>query len=79
MAKVGRKSRYEEFQRGNLLALTTNWLIESWPTFTKDEKMKIALVIAPKGIVEKHQHSGELKTSFVVSCGNQDRPNKEAV
>lgn len=53
MAKVGRKTKYEEFKDGCLLTMTTSWLLNNFPTFTKEEKMRVALAICPKGIVQK--------------------------
>lgn len=53
MAKVGRKSKYEEVQRGNLLAVCTDWLVDNFDTFDKNTKLRVAIEIAKKGIVQK--------------------------
>lgn len=51
--KSGRKSRYEEIQQGNLLDICTTWLVNNFSTFDKETKLKVALEIAKKGIVQK--------------------------
>lgn len=51
--KSGRKSRYEEVKSGNLLDICTTWLVNNFDTFDKDTKLKVALEIAKKGIVQK--------------------------
>lgn len=51
----GRKSRYEEIQRGNLLQVCTAWLVSHFDTFDKETKIKVALEIAKKGIVQQHE------------------------
>lgn len=65
MAKTGRKSGYEEFKNGSLLGMTTSWLIANWYSFSKDEKMKVALIIAPKGITDKVQHTGAIDVMII--------------
>jgi hypothetical protein len=65
MAKLGRKSGYEEFKDGTLLGMTTSWLIANWYGFTKEEKMKVALIIAPKGITDKVQHTGVIDVAMI--------------
>lgn len=54
----GRKSRYEELQSGNLLNICTEWLVKNFDSFSKEEKFKVVLTIAPKAISDKHEHSG---------------------
>lgn len=49
----GPKTRYEKVQEGNLLDICTVWLVENFHTFDKDVKLKVALEIAKKGIVQK--------------------------
>ena len=56
----GRKGAMEEFKDVCLLTMTTSWLLNNFKDFTKEEKMKVALAIAPKGISEKHDVKGEL-------------------
>ncbi len=65
MARTGRKSGYEEFKDGTLLGMTTSWLIANWYGFTKEEKMKVALIIAPKGITDKVQHVGVVDVKII--------------
>lgn len=60
-ARSGRKSRYEEIQRGNILKIATDWLVKNFDTFDKDTKLKIALVIVPKGITERHEVIGKIE------------------
>ncbi len=54
----GRKTRYEEIQGVKLLDICTDWLVKNFDSFTKDEKLKVVLTIAPKAISDKHEHSG---------------------
>lgn len=49
----GRPTRYEQIQNGNLLDICTTWLVNNFNTFDKDMKLKVALEIAKKGIVQK--------------------------
>lgn len=63
----GRKSTMEEFKNGCLLTMTTSWLINNWARFNDDQKMEVALKIAPKGIADKHEHSGALDVSGILS------------
>ena len=62
----GRKSRYEEFKRGNLLQITTNWLCENFNSFTKEEKLRVALTIAPKGVSDKLEVEGMTQKAIIV-------------
>lgn len=52
-SKSGRKTRYKKIQEGNLLDICTTWLVNNFDTFDKDTKLKVALEIAKKGIVQK--------------------------
>lgn len=52
-ANSGRKTRYEKIQEGNLLDICTTWLVENFHTFDKETKIKVAMEIAKKGIVQK--------------------------
>lgn len=54
----GNHSRYDKLQAGKLLDLCTSWLNENFHTFTKEEKLKVVLTIAPKAISDKHEHVG---------------------
>lgn len=76
MAKVGRKNKYEEFKDGCLLTMTTSWLINNFSTFTKEEKMKVALAICPKGIVQKIE--GNINYSAKVIMESVVEANKQA-
>ncbi len=58
--KSGRKSRYQQVKDGNLLEVCTDWLISNFHTFDKDIKIRVALEIAKKGIVQKLEHSGNI-------------------
>lgn len=49
----GRKSRGRIAREGNLLDLCTNWLIENFHTFDNTTKVRVAMTIAQKGIVQK--------------------------
>ena len=53
MAKVGRKSKMEEFGDGSVLTMTTAWIVANWYKFTHEEKMKVALAIVPRSITQK--------------------------
>lgn len=56
----GRKSAMSEFKDGCLLTMTTSWLLENFYKMTHQEKLEVALKIAPKGIAEKHDVKGNL-------------------
>lgn len=58
--RSGRRTRYQEVKEGNLLAVCTNWLVNNFNTFDKETKIKVALEIAKKGIVQKLEHSGTI-------------------
>jgi len=60
----GRKSRYEEIQKGNILKIATDWLCANFANFSEDNKLKVALAIVPKSITEKHEHSGDLVIEY---------------
>jgi len=64
--KSGRKSRYQEIQEGNLLDICTTWLIDNFKTFDKDTKIKVALEIAKKGIVQKVDLTGKITWESLV-------------
>ncbi len=49
----GRKTRYEKIKEGDLLTICTTWLVDNFHTFEPEVKMKVALEIAKKGIVQK--------------------------
>ena len=61
----GRPSRYMQVQKGNLLDVCTEWLIDNFHTFDKETKLRVALTIAPKGIQQKQEvvHMGEIKVT----------------
>lgn len=65
--RSGRKSLKEEWDDNQLLGMCTSWLVRHFDSFTKEEKMKVALTIAPKGITEKHEHSGNLDVSSILN------------
>lgn len=65
--RSGRRSLKEEWDDHQLLQMCTSWLVRHFESFTKDEKMKVALAIAPKGITEKHEHSGTLDVSNILN------------
>lgn len=70
MNKTAKRKLIQEvkaFQDLTLLEMTTQWLIANWYKFNNDEKLKIALIIAPKGISDKHEHSGSLDVSSILS------------
>lgn len=58
--RSGRKTRYSEVKDGNLLNVCTVWLIENFPTFDKETKIKVALEIAKKGVIQRLEHSGSI-------------------
>lgn len=65
--RSGRKNLKQEWDDNQLLNMCTSWLINHFDEFTKEEKIKIAMSIAPKGITEKHEHSGALDVSGILS------------
>lgn len=71
--RSGRKNLKQEWDDNQLLKMCTSWLIRHFDTFTKEEKMKVALTIAPKGITEKHEHSGTLDVSGILSRMNHNQ------
>lgn len=52
-SRSGRKTNYERVINGNLLDICTEWLVANFSTFDKDTKIKVALEIAKKGIIQK--------------------------
>lgn len=65
--RSGRKSNYQEIQEGNLLSVCTNWLVNNFDGFDKDTKIKVALEIAKKGVVQKLEHSGNFTFKDLVA------------
>lgn len=63
----GRKSRYQEIQEGNLLNVCTVWLVNNFDTFDKETKIRVALEIAKKGVVQKLEHSGNFTFKDLVA------------
>lgn len=63
----GRTGKRPTMKDTGLLAMTTEYLVANWYTFTKEQKIEIALKIAPKGISDKHEHSGSLDVSSILS------------
>lgn len=53
--RSGRKSNYKLLHEGNLLEVCTKWLCENFVTFDKETKIRVALEIAKKGIIQKHE------------------------
>lgn len=51
----------------SLLGMTTEYLVSNWYSFTKEQKIEIALKIAPKGISDKHELTGSLDVSGILS------------
>lgn len=49
----GRTGKRSTIQDMSLLTMTTSWLVANWYSFTKEEKMKVALIIAPRGIADR--------------------------
>lgn len=64
--RSGRRSYHSEVQKGNLLDTCTNWIINNFDSFDKETKVKVALTIAQKGIVQKLEHSGEFTFSHLL-------------
>lgn len=58
--KIGIKAKHDKFENKSLLDMTTSYLIANWYKFTHEEKLRIALPVALKGISDKHEHSGAL-------------------
>lgn len=70
VSKAAKRKLIQEvkaFQDLSLVEMTTQWLIANWYSFSKEEKMKVALTIAPKGISDKHEHSGSFNISEVLA------------
>lgn len=83
--RSGRKSSIEEFKDKTLLTMTTSWLLANFYKFTKEEKLRVSLAIAPKAISDKVEHSGSISgTTINVTTVNADRlqnntsPNRSA-
>lgn len=53
--RTGRPSKYMQVQKGNLLDICTEFLIDNFHTFDRETQIRIALTIAPKGITEKRE------------------------
>lgn len=64
--RSGRRTRYQEVKDGNLLSVCTNWIIDNFNGFDHETKVKVALTIAQKGIVQKLEHSGEFTFSHLL-------------
>lgn len=58
--RSGRKSLKEEWNDTQLLQMCTSWLVRHFNEFNNEDKLKVALAIAPKGIVAKVEVSGEI-------------------
>lgn len=70
--RSGRKSNYQEAQEGNLLKLCTTWLCNNFDTFDKETKVRVAMTIAQKGIVQKLEHSGSFTFKDLVNNASAD-------
>jgi hypothetical protein len=57
----GRRSYFHEVQKGKLEDICIKWLINNFPKFDKETKIKVALEIAKKAVVQKHEFSGEIQ------------------
>lgn len=57
---AGRRSYYQEAQRGDLLSLCNKWLLDNFNTFDKKTQLRVALEIAKRGVQQKVEHSGEI-------------------
>lgn len=67
----GRKTRYEKIQQGNLLDICTTWLVNNFSTFDKDTKLKVALEIAKKGIVQKVEANVNFSAKTILDAVQQ--------
>lgn len=63
----GRSGRKPTIHDSSLLAMTTEYLVANWYKFSKEEKLKIAIPVALKGISDKHEHSGSLDVSGILN------------
>lgn len=69
--RSGRKSRYEEVKQGNLLEVCTTWLVDNFHTFDKETKIKVAIEIAKKGIVQRIDANVNYSAKMIVEAVNQ--------
>lgn len=49
----GRPSNYQIAKQGDLLKLTTDWILDNFYTFDKKTKIRVSMEIAKRGIVQK--------------------------
>lgn len=68
--RSGRKTRYEEVKQGNLLAVCTEWLVNNFHTFDKETKIKVAIEIAKKGIVQRIDANVNYSAKMIVEAVN---------
>lgn len=71
----GRPSRYKQIQNGNLLDVCTSWLVENFHTFDHNTKLKVALSIAPKGIQQKVDVTGNLNIGSILTEVSRFEPS----
>lgn len=57
--KSGRKSRYEETQKGNLEKVCNDYLLANFNEFPPATKQKIALTICSKAVTQKIESKNE--------------------
>lgn len=79
----GRKSKVKIAHEGNLLDLCTKWLIDNFYTFDTSTKIRVAMTIAQKGIVQKVEanitYSAKTIMDTVLEASKQENRIKEHV
>lgn len=75
-ANSGRKTRYEKIQEGNLLDICTTWLVQNFSTFDKETKIKVAMEIAKKGIIQKVEANVNFTAKTIMDAVQEASKNR---
>ncbi len=58
--RSGKRPRHEEVRIAQLATMSIDWGIKHWSKMKDSEKMKVLMVLAPKYVPTKVEHSGDL-------------------
>jgi len=62
----GRKGRHIEVRIQELSAICINWAIKNWHNFTKEEKLRLSIVLGPKYVVQKTENTGVPQQNIII-------------
>lgn len=68
----GRKGRHIEVRINELSAKCVNWALNNWNTFSKDEKMRLAITLGPKYVVQQTENHGVSQNIIIIRPKNQE-------